>query len=240
MIRNLFDMDRPFWRWVGKIPELTALSLFWYICSIPVITILPASCALFDAVSRCTLPDDKGSFRRFFRTFWQELKQGIPLTLFWLVLAFIAHFGSSIIALGAKEDPVMQFMYIAYLGLILLTAACLCWLVPLQSRYHSKFLNLHINSVRFLLGRLPGTGLMLLTTALIVIVCTAHPTTNCLLLVAPAVNAVFHALVVEKAFQAVFPDDYVDGVLVTSEEDRAAAQEIAKAKQAEKDAAEEY
>lgn len=219
MLRGLFDMDKPFWRWVGKIPELMALSLFWYICSIPIITILPASCALFDAVSRCTLPDNKGSFRRFFRSFWRELKRGIPLTFFWLVLAAVTYFGSNIIALNAADDPVMQLLYVAYHAMILLTFACLCWLVPLQSRYQYGFLELHANSIQFMLGRLPSTGIMLLTTALVIIICTVHPATSCLIMVAPAIIAVFHAIFVEKSFQIAFPNDYVDGVLVSSHEE---------------------
>ena len=66
MFGGFFDMDKPFWRWMGKIPDLILLSLCWYICCIPVITIIPASCALFDAVSRNLMMDDKGIYKRYF------------------------------------------------------------------------------------------------------------------------------------------------------------------------------
>ena len=46
-MNSIFDMDKPFWKWLGKIPELVLLSLFWFICCIPVITIGPASSALY-------------------------------------------------------------------------------------------------------------------------------------------------------------------------------------------------
>ena len=241
MFGGFFDMDKPFWRWMGKIPELIVLSFFWYICCIPVITIIPASCALFDAVSRYTMMDDKGSFRRFFRTFWKELKRGIPLTIFWLVIAVIAYFGDSILLQNAQESSTFAMFSIMYRIMILFMIAYLGWLVPLQSRYYNSFMGLHVNALRFFLGRLPSTGLMLLSTALVVILCIAHPYTYCLLVFAPAVIAVLHTTQVEKAFMIVFPEDYVDGLPVYTPEQRAAALEISKAKKAEREAAnEEY
>lgn len=241
MFGGFFDMDKPFWRWIGKIPELIALSFFWYICCIPIITIIPASCALFDAISRYTMMDDKGSFRRFFRTFWKELKSGIPLTLFWLVIAAVTYFGDNIILYQAENNSTFQIISVVYRIMILMIIAYLGWLIPLQSRYYNNFVNLHVNALRFFLGRLPSTGLMLLITVLVVIVCLAHPMTYCLLVVAPAVIAVFHSVQVEKAFMRVFPDDYVDGLPVYTPEQRAAALEISKAKKAEAEAAaEEY
>ena len=239
MFGGLFDMDKPFWRWVGKIPELLALSFFWFICCIPVITIIPASCALFDAVSRNTMMDDKGSFRRFFRTFWKELKRGIPLTLFWLVIAVVAYFGDNIILYNAQESEIFAVFSLLYRIMGLMMIAYLGWLVPLQSRYYHSFVGLHLNALRFFLGRLPSTGLMILETALIVIVCTIHPTAYCLIVLAPATIAVLHSVQVEKAFMLAFPNDYVDGLPVYTPEQRAAALEISKAKMAEAKAAEE-
>lgn len=239
MFGGFFDMDKPFWRWVGKIPELIGLSFFWYICCIPVITIIPASCALFDAISRYTMMDDTGSFRRFFRTFWKELKHGIPLTIFWLVIAFVAYWGDSIILYNAQSNDTFAIFSIAYRILILTLLGYIGWVVPLQSRYYNSFVGLHLNALRFFLGRLPSTGLMLLETAVVVILCIAHPYTYCLLIFAPAVIAVFHSVQVEKSFMLVFPDDYVDGLPVYTPEQRAAALEISKAKKAEAEAAEE-
>lgn len=239
MFGGFFDMDKPFWRWMGKIPELIALSFFWYICCIPVITIIPASCALFDAISRYTMMDDKGSFRRFFRTFWKELKQGIPLTLFWILIAVFAFFGDSILLAQAQNNQVFAALSIVYRIMQLLTIAYLCWLIPLQSRYHNTFINLHFNSLRFFLGRLPSTALMFLISVAVIVVCFIHPATFCLLIVAPALIAVLHSLVVEKAFMKTFPNDYVDGLPVYTPEQRAAALAISKAKKAEAEASED-
>ncbi len=229
MFGGFFDMDKPFWRWVGKIPELIALTFFWFLCCIPIITIFPSCCALFDAVSRNTMMDDKGSFRRFFRSFLRELKQGIPLTILWLVIMALAVYGYMIMRTSAAAG----ILSVLYLVMIILMIAYLGWLIPLQSRYNNTFIGLHINAMKFFLGRLPGTALMLLETAAGVILCLAHPYTYCLIVIVPALIAVFHSLTVEKAFMIAFPNDYEDGLPVYTEQDRVAIKAIKKAKQEE-------
>lgn len=238
MFNSIFDMDKPFWRWMGKIPDIFLLSLCWYLCCIPIITIIPASCALFDAVSRNLLMDDKGCYKRFFRSFIRELKQGIPLTIFWLIIGFMAFYGYHIITAIAAANPDFGIFAIMYLIMVIITVGFLFWLVPLQSRYNHKFVGLHINALRFFLGRLPGTGLMLLTAAIVIVACVISPYTAWVIVVAPCLIAIFHAKPVEKAFEIAFPHDYEDGLPVYTEQDRIAIKTIKKAKQAEADAAE--
>lgn len=239
MFKSLFDMDRPFWRWLGKIPEIVLLSLCWYLCCLPIITIIPSSCALFDAVSRNLMMDDKGCLKRFFRTFVRELKQGIPLTLFWLVIGVITFFGGAILRQSAPQNQAMAFFWIVYQIMTLMMIPYLCWLVPLQSRYNNTFISLHINAMRFFFGRLLGSLGMLLIAAVIVIICIISPYTFWLVAFAPCLIAIFHTIPVEKAFMIAFPNDYEDGLPVYTEQDRIAIRAIKKAKQAEAQAAEE-
>ncbi len=233
MFGGFFDMDKPFWRWMGKIPEIVILSFLWYICSIPIITIIPASCALFDAVSRNLMMDDKGCYKRFFRSFVRELKQGIPLSILWAIIFAVALFGMRIIGFNAQTNSSFGIFAILYLIMIIMMIGYLGWLVPLQSRYNNTFVKLHINTLRFFLGRLPSTGLMLLITIGIVVAATISPYTFWLLGFAPCLIAIFHCRPVEKAFQIAFPNDYEDGLPVYTEQDRIAIRAIKKAKQAE-------
>lgn len=233
MFNSLFDFDKPFWKWIGRIPEMFLLSLCWYVCCLPIVTIIPASCALFSAVSRNLLRDEKGCYSRFFRTFWRELKQGIPLTLIWLVVGFIAYYGDRILS-AAGEESFSAIFSIVYRVMIVMMLGFLSWLVPLQSRYNNTIGSLHVNSFRFFLGRLPTTGLLLLYTALVLLVCFFNSFTLILLLIAPCLIAVLHTRPVEKSFAKVFPNDYENGIAVYSEEEREAVRAIMQAKENEK------
>lgn len=239
MSGGLFDMDKPFWRWMGKVPDIILLSLLWYLCSIPIITIIPASCALFDAVSRNLMMDDKGCYKRFFRSFVRELKQGILLSIVWAVIALVAVFGLKIINSYAATSSTFGIFSILYLIMIIMMIGYLGWLVPLQSRYNNSFVSLHINSLRFFFGRLPGTAFMLLITLGIIIVCLISGYTFWLAAFAPCLIAIFHSIPVEKAFQIAFPQDYEDGLPVYTEQDRIAIRAIKKAKEEEANTAED-
>lgn len=215
MINSLFDMDRPFWNWVGKIPEIMILSFFWYVCSLPIITIIPASCALYDAVSRNLMTDMKGCYTRFFRTFWKELKQGIPLSLFWLLIAAIGFFGDSILMASAESNSTIAALSLVYRIMLLSPLGLIAWLVPLQSRYYNNFAKLHLNSLRLAVGLFPKTLLLLVISVVCVVVCFIHPITSFLIIFAPCLIAIFHSKVVEKGFRKIFPDDYdEDGQLI--------------------------
>lgn len=239
MFGGFFDMDKPGWRWIGKIPEIVLLSFFWYLCCLPIITIIPSCCALFDAISRNTMLDDKGSFTRFFRTFWRELKQGIPLTLLWLGIFVSALLSDGVVLYISETYPELGFLSIVFRIMMILLIPYLTWLVALQSRYHHSFIGLHINAFRIFFGKLPSTLLLLLITALVLLVTFAHPYTYILFVAAPAVIAIFHCLVVEKVFIVLFPGDYIEGLPVYSPEQRASAQIIADAKREEAAAREE-
>lgn len=233
MFGSLFDMDKPFWRWIGNIPTMFLLSMCWFICSIPLITIIPASCALYDAVSRNLMQEKAGCYRRFFRTFCNELKLGIPVSILWLVIGVMYYLGNGIVTYNAANSDAFATLAILYRILMVLTLGYLGWLVPLQSRYHNSFVGLHVNAFRFFLGRLPGTLLIILVFLVIVILPTLHHFLAILLFISPCLIAIFHTFPVEKAFRKVFPNDYEDGQLVSNQEERESIQAIRKAKEKE-------
>ena len=210
MLNGLFDMDKPFWRWMGKLPDIIGLSLCWYICCIPLITFIPASCALYDAVSRNLMTDEKGTFARFFRTFVRELKKGIPLSILWLLIFAIAGFGISIMNQSAEASPMFSYLSPIYLVLTLMMVAYLGWLIPLQSRFHNSIWGLHVNALRFSLGRFWGSLWILFSTVAVIVICLLHTMTLPLICIAPCLITIFHSIPVERGFRIVFPQYYDD------------------------------
>ena len=215
-MKGFFDMDTPFWSWVGRIPEMVLLSLLWVLCSLPVITIIPASCALYDAISRCTVFNRPGSVRRFFRSFVRELKRGILLSLLYLLIAVIMVWTELLMQSteSLSNTAVIMLMLQRIVGISVL--GYLCWLIPLQSRYNHSFVALHVNALKFFLGRFPKSCLLLIISVAVCVVCTLHPSLMALCIVAPALIAIFHAKIIEKVFMQVFPNDYIDGMPVSS------------------------
>lgn len=207
---GLFDMDKPFWRWIGKLPELAGLSLCWFICCIPLVTFIPASCALYDAASRNLVADQNGCFKRFFRTFVRELKQGIFISLLWLVIFAIAIIGLLLMHQNMEVNPVFTYLGPIYLVMTVMMLGYLGWLIPLQSRYQHSFSSLHINALRFAIGRLWGSLGMILITIGVIALCFLHTMTLPLIVLAPCLIAVLHTIPVERGFRKAFPEHYED------------------------------
>lgn len=206
-MRGLFDMDRPVWKWLGKLPEMIGLSLCWYICCIPLITFIPACCALYDSASRNLAADQKGCFRRFFRTFVKELKQGIPLSIVWLTILVISVVG--LLGFSPEQSSSLSTVFVAiYTISIAFTIAYLGWLIPLQSRYSNSFVALHINALRFFIGRLWGSMGIFVITVGIAVISTFHFYTIPLLAIAPCLIALLHTIPVERGFRKAFPEHY--------------------------------
>lgn len=153
---NFFDTENWFWRWIGKLPELIILSALWLLCCLPVITLIPATIALYDAIARCVRGDEGGTYRRFFRTLKQELKRGILLSLLWFSLGFVLYCGYNAILSGGESNTVSAYSLV-YLISMVFPFATLCWLIPLESRFQYGFWQLHRNAALVAFGHLPST-----------------------------------------------------------------------------------
>lgn len=200
-------MENPVWKTIGKISDMAVLSIAFILCCLPVVTIIPACCALFDSVSRCVLQDQPGYFTRFFRTFKSELKTSILLTIFWFLLGIIFLCGNQILVQLAQQDKGFRTYCTLYQLIFLLLAAWVSWIVPLQARYHLTFVQLHRNALFLCLARLPSTIAMLAIPVLTLVLCLTNPYTLILLIIAPALITFMQAFLVEKAFKTVFSDE---------------------------------
>lgn len=164
MARKFFDPDNTLWSWIGRIPEIVILSALWVVMSLPVLTLIPASIALYDAMARNVRPDIKGAYRRYFKTFWQELGRGILMSLLWLVIAAVLFIGFRILQRQAGESQFWAIYALVYQIFSLLPLGVFLWLIPLESRFVYPFGLLHKNAVVMMLSYLPRTFLMLVLT----------------------------------------------------------------------------
>ncbi len=198
MAKRFFDPENSLWHWVGKIPEMVGLSLCFFFLCIPVLTAVPAWIALYDAVARNLRPDEKGTFRRFFRSFRRELGRGLLLSLLWLgavlVLAWVWRI------LSHTDHQIYKLVYQISL---LLPTGIFFWMAALQSRFAYAFGTLLKHSVIFAISYLPATGVLLLALGLVFLGCWYFLP---LLLAAPALLALLQTIPLENALKAHMPE----------------------------------
>lgn len=171
MLNKIFDPQNAFWQFVGKAPHVLALSICWFVLSIPILTMVPATIALYDAVSRNLRPDIPGLYKRFFRTFVKELGRGILLSILWAIIVYFLLYGFGAIVLQAENDPNLETWSLVYQVSLMIPAGVFLWMTALESRFVYSFFGLLKNSLAFFFGYLPYTLVMLVIFVVCLLAC---------------------------------------------------------------------
>ena len=188
---------------MGRLPELLVLSLLWLLCCLPVVTAIPASIALYDAIAHCYRHGEGGIYRRFFRTLKQELKRGILLSLMWGLLALVLYSGYNAI-FSWEENNLTSAFSLVYLISMAFPFAALCWLIPLESRFSYGFWQLHRNAAIIAFAHLPAT---ILIGAIFFGAVTLVYNMPVLLPLMPAITVSLQTLFAERVLKKYMPEE---------------------------------
>ena len=182
-------------RWAAKLGDFCALSLVWLVMCIPVITVIPASVAMYSSIVNCVHGSEEGSVRWFFRSLKKEILRGLGLGVLWLVL--VAMLAVALIFLMGQQSEFAKIFSIVYLGSTLIPASIMAWLIPTQARFEYSFVDLHRAAAYYAIAHLPTTALLLVIFALGVALCMCLPI---LIIVMPAIIVTVQAWLIEKVF----------------------------------------
>ena len=171
---RLFSPDGLLWKILNALTDIFALSLIWLFCCLPVITIGPATTALYDAVTHGIRYQETGPYARFFRTFKADLKISIPTTLFWIVLVGLGFFSLSYLKALSEGYRAAAIAYAVYYILMLFPLGCACWVFPILSRFTYGFKDLNLTALRLSIGYLPRTVVLVLMTVELVQICVNY------------------------------------------------------------------
>ena len=89
---KIFNINNPFWTFMGKLVDVVVLHFIWLVCCIPIVTFGPSTTALYYALLKDTRDEGAHYVKDFFKSFRQNLKQGIILGLIMLVFGALLTF----------------------------------------------------------------------------------------------------------------------------------------------------
>ena len=159
---KLFSPDGLLWKILNVLTDIFALSLIWLFCSLPLITLGPATTALYDAVTHGIRYQEAGPYRRFFKTFKADLKISIPTTLLWAFILGIGFFSLSYLRALGETSREAAVASAAYYILMIFPLGCACWVFPILSRFTYGFKDLNLTALRIAVGYLPRTVIIVL------------------------------------------------------------------------------
>lgn len=171
MFKNLFNPDSALMTTMSQVTDCIFLSLFWMVCSFPVLTIGASSAALYDAVYYGFRKGDKHSWGRFLKSFKSNLKPGILPGIIYLVIFGLGAWGLIQVWNAAVWEQVSFGAFSAAAFVVMLLLGILSILFPMLSRFNNSLWGLLRNTVLLGLLNLPRTLGLGLVNGLSILLC---------------------------------------------------------------------
>ncbi len=163
MWQDIFNPENLFFRTLSKGVDLVGLSLLWLLLCIPVITIGPATAALYYTVVKVFRYRKDEAFRTYLKAFRDNLRQGISVTLVCIPAAVFLAWGYNVMA-NNISTPAGVVMYMAYYIVLLVPAAIFCYIFPLMGRFEFQTKALYRTAFIMAFRHLPSTVIVVMLT----------------------------------------------------------------------------
>lgn len=129
---RFFNLENPIWRFIGNLADFFLLSLCWYLCCIPIITLGCGTSAMYYVTMKMAANREGYTIRSFLTAFKTNFRTATPIWLLFLIIAFIlyADFTWSI----HSNTLFAKSMFITFMVIALLYCLCLSLIFPLTAR----------------------------------------------------------------------------------------------------------
>lgn len=199
---SFFNPEKGVWSWLSTMVDICGLSLLWAGLCLPVVTIGPATAALYFAVVTCVRRREAGAFKSFLRSFRENLRVGIPASVIAVAVAALVLNGYLIMVSNGKSDLAF-FMYAAYYVAMVVPLGTICYLFPLLGRFTFGLKDLFRTAFQLAMRHLPSTVIIVLLI-LQMVGFTARWWIP--ILFTPALTTLLVSLFLEKNFQKYVPE----------------------------------
>ncbi|GAA4297574.1 YesL family protein [Anaerocolumna aminovalerica] len=160
-MNNLFSMDNGVFSFLGKMWDILVISILWLLLCLPIITIGPATTALYYTVVKVIRRERGYLFREFFHSFKMNFLNGMVLGIILMALYYILYIDLNFAK--AMEDANMRFIFLAVFSAFSFIMLCgTVYVFPLLSRFTMGKLQILKTAFLMSVKHLPTTILMLL------------------------------------------------------------------------------
>lgn len=132
MASRFFHADNPYNEVMNAVGDLAMLSLAWFVCSIPLVTIGASSAAACEVARTMQEGRDNGIFRGFWAAFTRRIGTALLLTLVLACVWGLAVF--DLWYLSRQSGDMMSVVYGITLSVIVLVGMILAFVLPLSGR----------------------------------------------------------------------------------------------------------
>jgi len=135
-MNGLFNLDNPVMKFLTKVCDVMILSLLWFVCSIPIITLGASTTALYYASVKVVRRDRGYVAKEFFKSFRLNLGQGIIMSLVFGLASLL--FITNIQFASKLEGDFGTILHIIYIVMCVVVWGTAEYAVPILSRFTMK------------------------------------------------------------------------------------------------------
>lgn len=189
-------LDSRFYAVVDRLSNLFILNLFWIISCLPIVTIAPATSAMYSVVRQWKLNQDTSVVRNYFRYFKENFKQSFLIGIIWMLMAVLLYFNYFYLnqdQSGLKFLLMVPLVIVSLLFLIIST-----FLFPVMTHYIATWKGAIKSSFFLAVANFPSTILILGVLAILTVILIYMPATSLIIFSVGAYinfslcNRVFH------------------------------------------------
>lgn len=151
-------LDSKFYGVVEKFANLLILNALWLICSLPILTIGPATSAMLCVVRQWKLHQDTSSVRNFFYYFKENFKYSFIIGILYIGYSILLFFNLYYLNQDQTGLKIMMLVPLIVVSLLLLCIAA--YIFPVLSHYQLSLKKTIQNSFAMSIAYFPTTILL--------------------------------------------------------------------------------
>lgn len=199
-MRGFFNLENGFFQTLSKLFDLVFVSILWVFFSMPVITMGPATVALYYVVVKVIRKERGYVFAEFWKCFKENFLTGIIYMAVILGIGFVFYFNFEVINLhNTKANLILFYIYWMFLFVI---SSTVVYLFPLLSRFSLKRFQLVKMSLMVSMKHLPKTLIILLVVVISGVAMYIMPALTAIL---PGACALITSFSLEKVMKHYLP-----------------------------------
>lgn len=202
-MNNFLNPDNKFFSFMGKAFDMVVLNVIWLILCIPVITIVPATTAMYYAIVKVVRRERSYAIKEFFRSFKRNFKQGAIYSLMLVAAVFVMYIDFRYAFLLAQQgESTGSTFFGVFLIISLLICAVFTFLCPVLSRFDMKFGGI-LKTAFYMSTRHILTTLVLIALMLAVLLGSYVLLPGMFFL--PAIGTLLASFLIERVFKRYMP-----------------------------------
>ena len=150
---RFFNMDNKFFTFMSRVADLIILNLLCIVCCIPVVTIGPSIAAMFYVTLKMVRNEESYIVRGFFKSFKQNLKQGIVINLIMLAAALLLYFDISICR--STPGTIGKVLMVLFMMILVVYLMIFLYIYPVLAKFYNTIKNTFTNAFLMSIRHLP-------------------------------------------------------------------------------------